>query len=112
MTVFITDTDALAKITEVECAGRGPGATREFTELQLGEGPTSFARFKAAHAALPKEKRIAEHGVTVEGFAAIYGMGGTDRYFVQGTGEIVFSRKHGGARVSKARDTGFSISKD
>lgn len=111
MPVFITDTDALDRICTVECWRMHPDAKTRFCLEQTYFDPFSFEGFRCTFDSLPEEERKETHHVLIDGNSAIYGSGGYHRYFVRGTGEIVFSEMHArdGLAVDRAKKAGFSI---
>lgn len=106
MPVYITDADALERITQVECRIFGEDKRRSFAALHsyddqiaiVGTNPFTFGSFKHAFLSLrPKEKQCADlhESVRVDDNCAIYGIDGWHRYFVRkNTGEILFSKSH------------------
>ena len=115
MPVFITDPDALDRMTQVE---------GEPWRLQQAGSAVGFDAFlkeylpirDAFARATPEEQfTLRDRGVKGPyGEAAIHGEAGWNRYFVRWTGEIVFSDHHCALPKwhDRARAAGFRLSSD
>ncbi len=108
MAVFIFEKNAFRKIAEVE----GP----DYPHHQKDFGICSFKAFKNKWKRLAKASPVfvkyqPAFGIDVEGNAAIYGLGGYNRYVVLNTGEIMFleSAAESPEYTKKAEAAGFRI---
>jgi hypothetical protein len=98
MPVYITDSDALTRLAQIE--------GEPWRDLQEAEPdrPLGFFQFKRAYESIKqiyadlkdedRRETMRNIGITCNGNPAIYGEGGWNRYFIRWSGEIVISVHH------------------
>ena len=109
MTVYIYEKNAFEKMVKVEgeeyVKNRGKGKEDIFSFSAFLEEWNE--KFKPNSNVVNSESREA---IRVGGNAAIYGLGGWNRYFVYSDGEIVFSKSHSVPKgIEKAAQAGFNL---
>lgn len=118
--------DTLLAMAEIEGEGWLDRQLRATEDMQL-TAPNMLKHIRRKHEDVaeykkdletetdPEEIKAIEHYLDIFGDLedpvgdSIYGSGGWNRYIVRGTGEVLFSRQHGGEDTEKAKALGFNI---